>query len=457
MHLKVLSRETAEMKMGGSWYSLKSVFTNLKDRMLRNPESYKQISSETTHSTESSEVITTQTGDSKHIAESGGSNNVLKSSEIPTDSSSTEESISTCITSHLQRRHLSEDAVNTTASVVMEMQGSPDDIKHNEHDGTVQVASSIISDNPKEVMLENGKRLLQELASGAIVEPTNNQNKGVGHLIYLADRLFEDAFDTSQNKIVNESASIRNTEFHLEKKTATLVERVKIDGSKLNERPPSSDGLVDLFKMTVSNKTAAEMGSVNGDLSAASESFSNHDGTSLKKVERSFDFSGLIDHIRMLPGVPAQDNAMCAIDNIQSQVELQKSDSESRNTVLKGRAVGKNSKKTGEIKKGQSVKAMTKDEGGNLLIAEKDHIKLEKNPQVPLQTSKKGSNQTVLTCFSEGHTENKVLLRFLHKDVRDSDIISYFRNFGPISKIKKVSSVKGSNFFDAILHFEVSA
>ncbi|CAK7333149.1 unnamed protein product [Dovyalis caffra] len=147
----------------------------------------------------------------------------------------------------------------------------------------------------------------------------------------MRDRLFDDAFDTSQHKSANESSSIRNIEFHVEKKQPQL--------------PPSSDGLVDLFKRTMSNKTAAEMGSVNGDLSTASESFSNHDGTSLEKVDWSFDFNGLIDHIRMLPGVPAQDNAMCAIDNIQSQVELQKSDFESKNTVLKGCAVWKNSKK----------------------------------------------------------------------------------------------------------------
>ncbi|KAG6759223.1 hypothetical protein POTOM_035695 [Populus tomentosa] len=452
MHLKDLPKvKEVEMKVGGSWNSLKNIFTNFNDRMFRNRRSHKQISRDTTLSavdSAASEVITTQTGVSKHIAESGGSDNALKSSEIPTDSNSRSKYFNTCNISFTRETPL-EDAVNTTASDAMEIHGSLDNIKHDEHDSTiVQAASAIISDDPKEVMLENGKRLLEEATFGTVVESNNNQEEEAGNLVSLADHLFDNAFDTRQNKSAKESASIRKEKCQLEKKTATLVERVNIDGSKLDERPPLSDvsqeddGLVNLFKMSVSNKTAAETGRVNGDLFTPSISFSNHDGKSLKKEESPFDFEGLYGHIKMLRPVTAQDNAIL------------KSNAESRKTVLKDRAVSTNNKKRSKIKKEQSAKTMTKDEGGNLDIGEKDHIKLEKTPQAPLETSEKDSNQTPLTSLADGDTENKLLLRFLHKDVGDGDIISCFRNCGPISKIEKVSSVKGSNLFDAFLHFE---
>ncbi|KAL3578020.1 hypothetical protein D5086_019524 [Populus alba] len=452
MHLKDLPKvKEVEMKVGGSWNSLKNIFTNFSDRMFRNPQSHKQISRDTTLSavdSAASEVITTQTGVSKHIAESGGSDNALKSSEIPTDSNSRRKYFNTCNISFTRETPL-EDAVNTTASDAMEIHGSLDNIKHDEHDSTiVQAASAIISDDPKEVMLENGKRLLEEATFGTVVESNNNQEEEAGNLVSLSDHLFDNAFDTRQNKSAKKSASIRKEKCQLEKKTATLVERVNIDGSKLDERPPLSDvsqeddGLVNLFKMSVSNKTAAETGRVNGDLFTPSISFSNHDGKSLKKEESPFDFEGLYGHIKMLRPVTAQDNAIL------------KSNAESRKTVLKDRAVSTNNKKRSKIKKEQSAKTMTKDEGGNLDIAEKDHIKLEKTPQAPLETSEKDSNQTPLTSLADGDTENKLLLRFLHKDVGDGDIIYCFRNCGPISKIEKVSSVKGSNLFDAFLHFE---
>ncbi|KAJ6980696.1 hypothetical protein NC653_024139 [Populus alba x Populus x berolinensis] len=435
MHLKDLPKvKEVEMKVGGSWNSLKNIFTNFSDRMFRNPQSHKQISRDTTLSavdSAASEVITTQTGVSKHIAESGGSDNALKSSEIPTDSNSRRKYFNTCNISFTRETPL-EDAVNTTASDAMEIHGSLDNIKHDEHDSTiVQAASAIISDDPKEVMLENGKRLLEEATFGTVVESNNNQEEEAGNLVSLSDHLFDNAFDTRQNKSAKKSASIRKEKCQLEKKTATLVERVNIDGSKLDERPPLSDvsqeddGLVNLFKMSVSNKTAAETGRVNGDLFTPSISFSNHDGKSLKKEESPFDFEGLYGHIKMLRPVTAQDNAIL------------KSNAESIKTVLKDRAVSTNNKKRSKIKKEQSAKTMTKDEGGNLDIAEKDHIKLEKTPQAPLETSEKDSNQTPLTSLADGDTENKLLLRFLHKDVGDGDIIYCFRNCGPISKIEK--------------------
>ncbi|KAJ6721732.1 hypothetical protein OIU85_024791 [Salix viminalis] len=462
MDLKGLPKvKEVEMKVGGPWYSLKNIFTNFKDQMLRNPQSHKQVSSDTTLSaadSTASEVITTQTGVSKHFAESRGSDNVLKASEIPTDSNCRRDYFNTRNISFIGETPL-EDAVNTTASADTKMHVSLDNTKHDEHDSTtVQAASSIISDDPKEVMLENGKRLLEEASFGTIVESNNNQEEA-GNLVSLADHLFDNAIDTRKNKSANKSASIRKEKCQLEKKTATIVEGVNIDGSKLDKRPSLSggskgnDGIVNLFKMSVSNKTAAETGTVNGDLLTPSISFSNHDGKSLKKEESPFDFKGLYGHIKTMRLVTAQDNAMCTIDNIQFPDELMKSNSESRKTVLKGRAVSKNSKKTSKIEKEQRAKIMKKDEGGNLDIAEKDNIKLENTPQVPLETSEKDSNQLPLTCLADGQTENKLLLRFLHKDVGDGDIISCFRNCRPISKIKKVS-VKGSNWFDAFLHFK---
>ncbi|KAF9673577.1 hypothetical protein SADUNF_Sadunf10G0038700 [Salix dunnii] len=463
MDLKGLPKvKEVEMKVGGSRYSLKNIFTNFKDRVFRNPHSHKQISSDTTLSavdSAASEVITTQTGVSKHFANTRASDNVLKSSEIPTDSN--------CRRHYFNTRNISftgeiplEDAVNTTASAAMTMHGSPDNIKHDEHDSTtVQAASSIISDDPKEVKLENGKRLLEKAAFGTIAESNSNQEEA-GNLVSLADHFFDNGIDTRKKKSANESASIRKEKCQHEKKTATLVERVNIDGSKLDKRPSLSDvcqennGLVNLFKMSVSDQTAAETGTGNGDLFTPSISFSNHDGKSLKKEESPFDFEGLYGHIKTMRPVTAQDNAICTIDNIQFPDELMKSDAESRKTVLKRRAVSKTSKKTSKIEKEQRAKIMKKDEGGNLDIAEKDYIKLENTPQVPLETSEKDSNRTPLTCLADGHAENKLLLRFLHVDVGDGDIISCFRNCRPISKITKVSSVKGSNWFDAFLHFE---
>jgi hypothetical protein len=84
MHLKILPKVTeVQVEVGGSRCSLKRILANLKDRMFGNPQSRRQISRETTHSTAdsaASEVIATQTGDGENIAESEGSNNVLESS-----------------------------------------------------------------------------------------------------------------------------------------------------------------------------------------------------------------------------------------------------------------------------------------------------------------------------------------------------------------------------------------
>ncbi|KAF9677738.1 hypothetical protein SADUNF_Sadunf08G0138600 [Salix dunnii] len=82
VELQVLPEVTVvQMEVGvGSWYSLKRILTDRKDRC---PEILRRETTQPSVDSAASEVIAKQTGDGENISESEESNCVPRSSEIP--------------------------------------------------------------------------------------------------------------------------------------------------------------------------------------------------------------------------------------------------------------------------------------------------------------------------------------------------------------------------------------
>lgn len=114
-----------------------------------------------------------------------------------------------------------------------------------------------------------------------------------------------------------------------------------------------------------------------------------------------------------------------------------------------------------DIKKESSIptESISDKEDSNLDLANSGHVKSGPNSHVSLPVSRKELNSHSQTCFlsKEGYKDNKVLVRFLTKNVKKLNIIGAFSDCGQIVKVNELSSTKENIFKDFLVHFEVSS
>ncbi|CBI23665.3 unnamed protein product, partial [Vitis vinifera] len=224
--------------------------------------------------------------------------------------------------------------------------------------------------------------------------------------------------------------------------------------------------------------------------------------TSGEKVAKSSDIKFLIDFIKELPreqlisrsqdslsnqtnqvsnrGLPMKEKEVRNKDSvrrIQSCPDLQKSNSKEGLTQLKSIFVDKErSTKNPEKKHCINTPCETHKENRNTDKREEvqctdmsdgsdrhhsdfeatDHV-LKPYTMVPCPTSKDPNKNLNISSIGEGAEQNKVLMRFLLKSTPKREILSALKDCGPIATVSEFSHVKGSNFKDAYVYFEVSA
>ncbi|KAA3480863.1 Polyadenylate-binding 1-A [Gossypium australe] len=110
-----------------------------------------------------------------------------------------------------------------------------------------------------------------------------------------------------------------------------------------------------------------------------------------------------------------------------------------------------------DIKKESSIptESISDKEDSNLDLANSGHVKSGPNSHVSLPVSREELNHSQ-TCFltKEGYKDNKVLVRFLTKNVKKLNILAAFSDCGPIVKVEELSSTKESSFKDFLVNFK---
>ncbi|GAV79397.1 RRM_6 domain-containing protein [Cephalotus follicularis] len=480
---KLFKAEKLEAKtyVHGPWHCLKHMFTSLKEMLLGNPQSLKQIMGERTDAKgclTASEDISTQ--NSPYATESGEPLRIVTSCEVEREAQSTKKcNLKSMTTSHMLKEDFSKDEV-------------------------------------------------RQDVSGRFVGLDRNHGTGAEHISCLIQQLGNETFRTIEKSSVK-LLSIGNGNFQLEK-TATFVQ-TEIVGSKVDKMPASSEGsqnVMGLVGLHMSTKSDCAVGGRMDKRSMiASKLPDKVGGRSGEDAAGDIEIKGLIDSIKGLsrdqPIIMGQksdvkrrntslksntmenesnkgniaDNKkreergslnegrnlnMADNDKMKSQPY---SDVKKSHTSLKGHSMGSRGKKL-NVKKGEpssgnknsyinfvaddtSLKGHSMGNGGNKLNVKKekpssgnknsyinfvadDQVKPE--PSLP-PTSKEGLDETLSTSFpEERYLQNKVLVRFLNEKVEIKDIFLAFQHCGSIVNIEVVSPAVGSYFKDAFIYFQ---
>uniref|UniRef100_A0A2P2LFC2 RRM domain-containing protein n=1 Tax=Rhizophora mucronata TaxID=61149 RepID=A0A2P2LFC2_RHIMU len=323
-------------------------------------------------------------------------------------------------------------------------------------------------------MLENRHKLQEEAASGELVGCDFNQKKEGGQLFNSMHGLLNKMPNTVQNKSMHDFTSFRNENNQPAKKATASVLTLKADGM-----PSLSDGSQEVEELAHPMGYPARKSAVRID--HLTPGIEDSDGVSPKNVEGTSNIKVLIDYLMVIPGEQLNSRAHSAImsnvvdhvrnkgsvDKIPSQNNLQNFEakrlgnlSESHRLVKKinniNGIMGGKDKRTHSMTDCEVVTENHESESNELEIAANDGIEFATSPLVAYPTIKEHPNHIPAAC-SEGPTENKVLLRFLWKKVKERDILSAFEDCGPILKIQEVPSPKQSIFKDAFVYFKTKS
>ncbi|XP_030923977.1 uncharacterized protein LOC115950854 isoform X1 [Quercus lobata] len=417
--------------------------------------------------------------------EHGNPENIGKSSGANLYPLVTEKKTLTSGPSHMMSEIYSEELVKMTDLEVSKVHTRPDNIRYSETENVVQSSESFVDshsyekinsgnagshkmreisseDQPK-VKLENEHRLREEAMSGIVGVLDRNQKAEVGHLIY------------SMHQLPGEASKDGADEVHqLNKKIANLVQKMMAD-SGVGKVPTSSNGaqkikgLADLYR--TKNDRSREI--------PCKQSNSLKPGTFLKdlgetpgeNIAEDYDIRDLIYCIKELPSEksPAisHNSSSCtdskqvrmggSVERAQPQANMQDTDANRGQASLITHSMGKESNKlSGRPSTGFPFMACAElnenEQDNSSDFAASDYIKPV--TQVPIPAKEDLDNFLITDFTKEESAENKVLVRFLFRNTQDSDIISAFKDCGPIVKIQHISSVKGSIFKDVYVHFK---
>ncbi|KAM4127382.1 hypothetical protein ACJW30_02G085900 [Castanea mollissima] len=446
-----------------------------------------------------SELTKTRTcPNTSYRTELGNPESIGKSSGADLYPLVTEKKTLTSGPSHMTSEISLEELVKMTGPEVSKMHTSPDNISYSETENVIQSSESFVDshsydkissgnagshkmreisseDQPK-VKLENEHRLREEAMSGIVGVLDRNQKTKVEHLIYSMHQLPSEASRILQKNGADGVISLGDESHQLNKKIANVVQKMVAD-SGVGKVPTSSigaqeiKGLADLYmtKNDRSRETPCEHSN-----SLTPSAFSKDLGeTPGENIAEDFDISDLIYCIKELPREqsPAisHDSSSCTdskqvrirglVERAQPQANMQDTDANRGQASLITHSMGKESNKLSE-RPSTGFPLMTctelseNEQDNNSDFAASDYIKSKPVAQVPIPAKEVLDNSLITNFTKEESAENKVLVRFLFRNTQDSEIISAFKDCGPIVKIQHISSVKGSIFKDVYVHFK---
>lgn len=430
--------------------------------------------------------------------ELGDPESIVRSSGAIIYSLSTEKKILTSGLSHRRGEIASEDLVKLTAPEVSKVHISPNNVKFSKTGSAVQSSEAFTdsqvyeknysvssssnkmrensSEDQAEHDLENGHRLL-EGPSSVLWEFYKNQNSEAEHLT-CSHQLPDEASRTLQ-KNGADGVTFGDRSHQQDKKAATFV-RILDANSDLGEvatsnGAPEVTGLSHLFIKMKNGQSAGEMPCKQSN-SLTANAFSEYSDETLGEDGPK----GLIDCIKELPrersAVKSHDSSISnntkqvsgrgLVKRTEPGVNLQDCNAKSRLALSKSHVMGKESKRLNETEEVPSMdipftthSELCEDEQDSSVdfAASNDRVS-NPIPQVPiLDNTEDLDNIPATDSTKERSIENKVLVRFLLTKLDNTYILSAFKDCGPIVKIQKLPSVKGSIFEDAYVHFKVSA
>ncbi|XP_065624071.1 uncharacterized protein LOC112021211 isoform X5 [Quercus suber] len=403
----------------------------------------------------------------------------------------TEKKTLTSGPSHMMSEISLEELVKMTGPEVSKVHASPDNIRYSETENIVQSSESFVDshsyekinsgnavshkmreisseDQPK-VKLENEHRLREEAISGIVGVLDRNQKAEVEHLIYSRHQLPGEA-----SRILQKDGA--DGVHQLNKKIPNLVQKMMVD-SGVGKVPTSSNGaqkikgLADLYR--TKNDRSREIPCKQSN-SLTPSTFSKDLGeTPGENIAEDYDIRDLIYCIKELPSEksPAisHNSSSCtdskqvriggSVERAQPQANMQDTDANRGQASLITHSMGKESNKlSGRPSTGFPFMACAElsenEQDNNSDFAASDYIKSKPVTQVPIPAKEDLDNLLITNFTKEESAENKVLVRFLFRNTQDSEIISAFKDCGPIVKIQHISSIKGSIFKDVYVHFE---
>ncbi|KAE8735972.1 Detected protein of unknown function [Hibiscus syriacus] len=138
-------------------------------------------------------------------------------------------------------------------------------------------------------------------------------------------------------------------------------------------------------------------------------------------------------------------------NNVQSPAKLQNSDVK-RCTLFKEHLMSHGNKMSLDEKEESSslAESISEKEDSSLNLANSNYVKSGSNSNGSHPVSREEVESHLQTCFlgKEGSKDNKVLVRFLTKNVEKQNILEAFSDCGPIVNIEELSSPKQSPFKD---------
>lgn len=324
----------------------------------------------------------------------------------------------------------------------------------------------ISSEDQPEVKLENGDSLLEEAMPGIVGGFDRNQKADVEHLMCSLNHLTGEASRILQKDGAGGVTLVGNGSHQLDKKTETFLLNADSGVGKVRTSSNGAQnvkGLADQFR-TMNDQSAREIPCKQSN-SLTPRSFLDEtlgeNITDIKDLIDCFKQSGALSHNSFICTDSEQVSSRGSPERAQPRANLQDFDTKRGQASLKTHAMGKESNKlNGGPSTGipfMTCSELSENEQDSISdFSASDYIKSKPIAQVPIPANKKDLDSTLTTNFAkERSTKNKALVRFLLRNVPDSQIMSAFEDCGPIMKIQQISS--GSIFKDVYLHFKVSA
>ncbi|XVE81875.1 hypothetical protein DITRI_Ditri15bG0101100 [Diplodiscus trichospermus] len=483
-----------ESKEHGTWF--KGILSNIKQKMLGSPQIQKPVAGETSDC-----KVDMMASDIAMTDHNSDDNKFLESQSVPQSPMSSlggTETVSSCSTSNTVGENASEGPVVTATSEVSKMLNNPDTARLGDNQSIVLPSEDVIvSDGNESLKLrplasdtkaeksslkldQSGKisdifvkkqknevKKFEEAMSDILVD-CNKESPYAEDFYGLTVELISEKPKTFPDG-TNDLPSSEIMSHPLGNRTATSVQRSNASTNSGKECTSSKSSsrakvLENFVRRKNNDPTAGEMAAKLHDTLAPAQ-FSKG-----KKIEKNLEINDLVECIKVLSGEQSTITARKMtfsnvtdphsnggfLKNVQSLANLQ-NDVKRRHTLSKhqmrsGNKMSLDKREESSIPT-ESISDRKDDSSFNL--GNTDLVKSGPNSHVPLPISREELNSSSQTCFSvKGSKKNKVLVRFLTRDVQKHNILEAFRDCGPIVNVEEVFSTKGSIFKDSLVYFE---
>ncbi|KAK2973878.1 hypothetical protein RJ640_013932 [Escallonia rubra] len=469
-------------EVGGSWYTLKAILQKLKERMSEDPSV--QNSGETSKSTVSAADFVDITSQSNHpdISELGEVKGTMKNAlSDKSDTSPSKENYASHAPSDITGEGSSVKIFNSTtlgvnrscdslhfteypeAACVVTVSEPVADSHHNKervptgNDEGLKVTTSSQNLNLGSEMGEgspssNGAekarafadRFMKKMNGGLAVKHENEHERladaipGILLNVNRGQKLKSEQLSSLKNLIPSEATRTlqdSKNQLTLSMSSSVVSEAVEMPASYANAR--NDMGSVGTSTRRMRDREVGKMTETNCDIHAPNIFSECSNETTGDVAAKRCDIQGLIDCIKELPGEKWRDGA--------HKIILERIYTEGK----------KGDKEPGPKAPFQVSKsnAWTK-EGGDLSFAALRNSFCRLTSRVPPETSRKPLNETRDTFSTDevsGH--NKLVMRFLHKSAKESDIHSALKDCGVVEKIE-LSNISRRSHKTAYVYFK---